>query len=408
MLFSIVLFFSAKWLALVYFKNPMAEYLIYIFCVYFITNSFISSIQKLFLGLQKEHIYSSIQTSSLFSILVFSLFFWFFDVPRVLYYALAWSGAYLITSLAYTYILYKKHASVVLKTTWDKGLCKKMFAYALPTLFTTSIYTFIISTDIFFLTLFKTVREVGVYSVVMPIAAISGIFLYPINSFFFPLVSHLEEKGGMAQMLYLMQSILKIVPLVTAYFGIFVFLFPKETIGLLFGKQWTELGTIPLMIAIVVSFFSSLSSYFTTIAAGIGLVKKRLHIALFLAIINIVLSSILIYTYGVVGAVVAAVLIQCCSVLLLGKVISHIIAFRYPIVFYGELALFAVLLFTLTRVFNLQPYNFYQYILFGGVYTGIMFGFILVSKPFNQKIFNTILSARKEKPTPPPYPDPFT
>ena len=24
------------------------------------------------------------------------------------------------------------------------------------------------------------------------------------------------------------------------------------------------------------------------------------------------------------------------------------------------------------------------------------------------KIFNTILSARKEKPTPPPYPDPFT
>jgi O-antigen/teichoic acid export membrane protein len=382
---SILLVIFGKWLALNYFRVPGAENLIYILSIYFIANSCVEALNRFFNGLQQEKFYSSIQFSRLSFVLIFSVLFWLFDMPNVLLYAASWALAYALVAIIYNFFLYKFNKNIINKFSWDKKLFRLMFNYAVPTLATTSIYTFINFTDTFFLTLFKGVEQVGIYNIVLPIVSVGSIFLSPINGLLFPLISHLKE-GEEEKISKILNIILRIIPFIGIYFSLFIILFPSPLIKYLFGSKWLGLVENPLIILSIGIIASSLSGYMCTFVSALGKVKERLYISIFIAITNIILNLFFVYYFGVTGAVIANSFIYLLSVFLYGKVIKSVFLFKYPIFFYSKLFIFSLIIFFLTRFFHIEPNSLWQ-IIFGGIIYSIiiiLFGFYL--NIFNKKI----------------------
>jgi O-antigen/teichoic acid export membrane protein len=370
-LLSFILIVLAPWLSTNYFKVPEAQNLIYIFCIYFIASSFLEALSKMFTGLQQEKNYSSIQFSRLFLALIFSLLFLFFDYSNIIYFALAWALAHIMSTIIYTYILGQNHNFVKKKLFWDKKLFTLMFQYAIPILITTSIYTFISFTDNFFLTLFRNVREVGIYNIIIPLVSIPIIFLSPINSLLFPLVSHLME-GEKEKTVPLLNAILRLIPFVGLYFSLFIILFPSTTVQLIFGVKWVGLVETPLKIMALGTILSLLSSSMTTVTCGMGKIRERMRASVIIAVFNIVLSIILIRTYGVTGAALASSLVYLLSVILFARIVKQEFNFNYPFKLYSFLTIFSVFLYSLIQLTGFTPHGLGQFIS-----TGIFYSFII-------------------------------
>ncbi len=371
LIISLVLFFSADWLSLNYFKVPEAKNLIYILIVFFLTNGFITITSSFFVGLQKELYYSSKEFIRLFFTLAFSVIFWLFDQPNIIFYALAWSAAHLVTALVFYYLLYKKSFHLIAKLKWDRTLFDKLLKYAIPSILVTSLYSLITSTDIFFLTAFRGVRDVGVYNIILPIISIPTFLLVPLSNFFIPLTSSLMEEKK-EKISKIIESILVYVPFFVFYFMFFVILNPSQSINFLFGKKWLGLAENPLIILAVGAFFSNISYYLSIIALGMGFAKERLRVSAVIALTNLILSSLLIYFYGLLGAAIAYSLIYFISILLYGSLIKSTVSFKYPIVFYVKLIVFGLIFYLLILQFNIKLDSKSEFIVGGIIYTALI------------------------------------
>lgn len=375
---SIILVLSANWLSTVYFKSPLATNLIYILSIYFISNSFIEAINKFFQGLQQELYYSSIQFSKQLFTLVFSVFFWFLDSNPILYFALSWAIAGIAVAIIYNILLRRKNRFVIKGLSWDKALFTSMYQYAIPTLLITSFSSFIIYSDTIFLTYFKGLREVGIYNIALPLASISAVFLSPLNRFFLPLVSHLME-GDSEKIHYILKMVLKITPFIGLYFSLFLFLFPSAPILILFGSKWVGLVELPLLILVFGYIPLSLGNYLGTVLSGAGKVKELLKASFYLSIAIIFLSLLLIPRYGAAGAALANTITYLLMVLLYGSVLKSLTKFKYPVLFYSQLISFSLALIALVKLTHISPNTFFQYIIFGILYSFLflLFGYKL-------------------------------
>lgn len=392
---SLFLLIFANWIANNYFRNSDAKNIIYIFCIYFIANSFLSAINKFFNGLQMEKYYSSIQFVNMFFILSFSLFFVFIGQKNITYIAIAWSSAYIISSFIYNLLLYKTTRSFKRKFVWDIAIFNKMARYAVPTLLTTSIYSLLLLTDVIFLTLFKGVRDVAIYNIIVPIVSIPLIFLSPINALLFPLISELMEDNK-EELKNLLLIILKFVTLIGFYFLFFIFLFPSQSVSILFGQKWVGLVEEPLSILSIGYIFAFTASYLTNILVGMGKIKERLKISVILAIIDLITIPILIFYFGVLGAVVGMSLFHIVSVILLGIMISKELKFNYPFYFYLKILFLGILLFLISRIIGLQKVNLLQFILLGLIYTFLISLLAIYIGIINKKNIKLLLKVFKE------------
>ena len=359
----LILFLSSNWLAKHYFKVDHARILIRIFCIYYIAGCFVSTIEKFFIGLQQEKYYASIEFIRLFFTLAFSLLFWTLKLSDVYHYAYAWAIGYIITAVFYNFILYWKNQFLVKQFYFDPKLFKQMLYFAIPTLLTTSITVITSSTDVFFLTLFKGIKEVGIYNIVLPLVAISSFLLSPFKIFFLPLVSHLMEDNK-NKIQKIIEMILKFIPFITFYFVLFTITFPAISIELLFGKKWIVNVELPLIILSIGYIFANLTTYLINIAAGMGYVKERLTISIILAILNLIISFVLIKNFGIVGAVISNSLIYIVSVSLYTKLINTTLPLRIPAFFYLKLVIFGGVFYSLVHILKLSPVNWLEFLIY--------------------------------------------
>ncbi|MEP7167002.1 MAG: flippase [Candidatus Woesebacteria bacterium] len=381
-IFSVGLFLNAKWLAMYYFKSELSINLISIFCLYLVANSVFTVINALFVGLQDEKFYSSMHMLRLVFILMFSVFFWLYDVKDVVYYAATWMMSTFLVTILYYIAVIRNYPFVFKKFSWNSTLLRTMITYGVPTLITTSLYTFISSTDTVFLTYFHGLKDVGIYNVVFPLATLSGLFLTPINSLILPLISHLME-GEEEKIAHLVQNILRLVPFIGLYFGLFIALFATSIVGTLFGNKWIGLVEIPLIIFSFGYILSPLSNFLVLILSGMGKTAQRLRLSIYVAVLNITLCFVFIPFYGVVGAVIANTLVYIVSVYLFTRIISNSFQLTYSYGFYVKLGLFASGIFLLVKIFHIQPLGFIQI----GI-TGLLYTMIFALFAFTQEVLD--------------------
>lgn len=394
---AIIMAFLAPFLAKYYFKTAGSENLVYIFCIYQVSLTILTGLIQLFSGMQKEKYYSSITTSRWFLTFVFSLLFFLFNLPNVIFYAIAWASGHILTAIVFLVLLYYRHPLLTKnKIVWDVKILKQMFSLAFPVLLESLVYSIVMITDTFFLTLFKGVRVVGIYNIIYPLASISIVLFIPINSLLLPLVSHLME-GEKDKMKFLMKKILEIGPFVGLYFALFIIMFPSAIAGLIFGQKWLGLIETPLIILSLGAIAMLMSGILGTIISGIGKIKEKLKVTTITTIITATLNAILIWQYGILGVVITTGSVAIVLCILFTRIIKTSISFQIPYWFYLKLLIFASSAYVIVKFTKVSPQNWLELISLGITYTiiFIIFGYML--KIYDKKLILMVLSRKSIK-----------
>lgn len=386
---------SAQFLAKYYFKVAGSENLIYIFCIYLITLSILNGLIQVFTGMQKVKYYSSITVSRWFLTFVFSILFFLFDFPNIIFYAFAWAFGHIITTAIFLFLFISRHNQLTgNKIIFESVILKKMFPLAYPVLLENFIVTSMAFTEIFFLTLIKGVKDVGVYNIIYPLASIPIILLAPVNSLILPLVSHLME-GEKERISYIVNRSLEIVPFIGIYFSLFLITFPSSIVGLVFGQKWLGLIENPIVILSIGSIAFLTSEILGTIAIGTGKIKARLKANAVLAVFNICLNIILIGKLGVLGVVITYSLTRCALSVWCLKIIKTSVPFQIPFKFYLKMLIFSTTTFLTIKLLGISPKNWLELIISGIIYT-IIFVFLgLILKIYDKKLLLMIIPKRK-------------
>lgn len=394
-LVSLLLIVTAPFLAAYYFKVAGAENLIYIFCVFLIAFSLINGMIVIYSGMQKEKYYASIALLRWLLTFVISIFFILLGFSNIIFFAIAWSVGHLMTSLIYLFLLFYRHSYLTInKISWEKETFKQMFSLAIPAMMDTFISSVFLLTITFFLTLFKGVAEVGMYNIIFPLASIPIVLLNPLNTLLLPLVSHLCE-GEKKKLEYLTEKILQIIPFVGSYFALFIILFPSASVALIFGQKW--LGKVELSLSILAlgTIFLLMSGILGAIALGIGKVKERLKIAAMIAVISIPLNALLIWYYGILGAVITTVLVAFVVSLFFITLIKRDLIIKIPFLFYTKILIFSIVVFLSIRIIGFSPRNLLELISAGAIYTitFILLGYAL--KIYDKRLYLLMLPKRR-------------
>lgn len=388
---SILLIILAPFLANNYFKVAGSENLIYIFSIYLIASTIQNGLSRVYIGLQKEKYYSSISILNWLLILSFSVLFFLFNSPYILFYVIAWTSAYVVTTIIFIFLLYKNHSFLTgNKIIWENKILKTLWSYALPSFLGSMIYSLVILTDTFFLTLFRGVREAGIYNVIYPVASISIMLLNPLNNLILPLVSHLME-GEKDKLIYLVNKILEIIPFVGLYFALFIIMFPSSTVSIIFGIKWTGLVEAPLMIIALGTVCLLLSIFLGTILIGTGKIRERLRLLTFIGGFYIIFNALLIWQLGIYGVVITNTSLGLLLCILFLRTIREVVIFKVPYRFYVKLLVFSSFLYLLIRAIRINPHSWIEFVLFGILYTiiFILFGFVL--KIYDKKLLTLII-----------------
>lgn len=394
-LISGILIILAPILSLKYFKVVGSETLIYILCAFLIINSILNSLSQIFTGLQRPKYFASINVFRSAFVLFFSYVFLILGFHTPIFYALAWVLGYFITTLIFLYLLCDKYFILTKNNlSWQKNTFNTMYKYAVPAFATTLVYSLLVSSDIFFLTLLRGIKEVAVYNIVLPIVSISIALLSPLNSIIFPLVSHLCE-GEREKLSILINKIYQVVPFVGVYFALFIILFPSSIVGLIFGQKWLGFTQIPLSFLALGYIAYLFSIILGIITLGTGQVNQRLKILIFMAVLSICLHAVLIYKYGILGAVITNSLIAILLCLIFTKVIRSVVIFKIPTWLYIKLLFLSFFTFFIIRVSGFTPHNWSEFILSGVAYTSIFAYLGFLFKIYDKKSLELILPLKK-------------
>lgn len=388
---------SAPILSLKYFKVADSVSLIYIFCAFLVISSVLNSLSQIFTGFQRPKYFSSLIVLRYAFVLFFSYSFLLLGFHGPIFYAYAWVFGYLVVALIFHYLLWKKYlSSQIYNLSWQKDLFIKMYKYAMPAFATTLIYSLLVSSDIFFLTFIRGIKEVAIYNIVAPIASISLILFSPINSIIFPLVSHLYE-GEKDKLDILVSKVYQFVPFIGVYFALFIVLFPSSIIEVIFGNKWLGLTQTPLSVMALGHIIYLFSTILGTIVLGMGKVETRLKILTLITFLAISLHILFISKYGILGAIMTNSLIAVFLCLIFTYILRSIVSFKIPLGLYIKLSIFSLFIFLSTRFIGFSPSNWFELIVSGIIYT-LMFilqGFLL--KIYDKQLINLVLPLKNTK-----------
>lgn len=180
-------------------------------------------------------------------------------------------------------------------------LVKALIKFGLPVI--TSMFGFMIMgyTDTLMLTYFKGVKDVALYQVASPTASLSLYLSYALAAVFLPLSAELWIKGHKEKLKQAMELLYKYTFIVVIPIAFILLMFPKLIIKILFGAAYTD-ASIAMQILAVGAIFYTIGNINGTVLAGIGKPGENTRIILFAALFNLIINSIFIPRYGILGA----------------------------------------------------------------------------------------------------------
>jgi len=230
----------------------------------------------------------------------------------ILGYRLSGAIAAYIISITFTfllsfYVLEKKVFPLFKNKIKPKYLTKEMIFYSLPLIFTEFLVSIINWISTWILGIFRNVYEVGIYNIVTPTVNLLVIVPTALMTLYVPLINeaYSKSKGGLGEVKKLAKVTSHWVFLLNFPISIFLFVFSKEFLGVLFKSEYT-VGALSLSILSISFMIFSLSHTYNWILIMLKKTKIVFTIMLISAIINTLFSYILIKPYGYLGAAIAA------------------------------------------------------------------------------------------------------
>ena len=161
-------------------------------------------------------------------------------------------------------------------------------------------------TDTIILGIFRTEQEVGIYSVALRIAAITGGVLFAINSIAAPKFAEFHARGDLESLSKIAKQSTKLIFWTSTPVLMVLFLFPSLVLGI-FGEDFKK-GIYALIFLSFGQFVSAVSGSVGYILQMTGRQMLFQKIILSATAFNILLNLILIPPYGINGAAIASMI----------------------------------------------------------------------------------------------------
>lgn len=298
--FAVILIALSSFLAKNYFKNELAKPIIIVFSIIMIVSIFKQNLRQIFNGFQKMTVYALIYFSENLFILLFIFLFFYFKLG-IFSPLLAYLGAYILIFLLFLPVLFKTFPLFKYKSRISKKLTKKLLKFGLPLTVSGIGDSIILYTDTLVLTYFASLKEVGIYNVVVPTAMLLAFFGSSIGQVIFPMISEMYAKNLKENIVKGINKLLKYSFLIIVPVALVMFSFPELLLKLLFGKEYIG-GALTLQVLVIGLIFLVITRINIDILKGIGKPKLVTKIMLIGALVNLILNFYFIPRYGMLGA----------------------------------------------------------------------------------------------------------
>lgn len=160
--------------------------------------------------------------------------------------------------------------------------------------------------NIFMISFFLVISDVGVYNVASRLVVIGTIFLFSFNQILNPMISDLANSSDYKRIEKNYQTVTKLITVFSLPVYLVMIMFPRESL-MIFGEGYTA-GVNCLIILAVGQIVNSLTGSVGVILNMSGKHVLSLYTSIGTLALNIILNLFLIPRYGISGAAIATLI----------------------------------------------------------------------------------------------------
>ncbi|MCF6243902.1 MAG: flippase [Sulfurovum sp.] len=305
---SVIYYFSANLIANTVFHKPELAFFLALsaFVLVFRAVYDLNSAKIRLLGEMKVYAFFQLLpkiTSLLLLLLLTSLFYNPYNLIYIVF-----SAPVLMTIASSWYLLrykQKNHLNqYIQKASLPKN--KTILSVAFPMLISTGMFLVIAQTDIIMLGMYRSTKEVGVYSIVLALLLLITFVISSIEMIAGPKFAKLFSEKKMDELEYVAKKSAKLSFFISLPLILILMLLGKWVLSI-YGEAFTG-GYLPLLILLAGQIVSAMVGPAGYMLDMTGYQKQFRNIVLLAGGVNIVMNYILIPYYGIEGAALASLI----------------------------------------------------------------------------------------------------
>lgn len=183
-------------------------------------------------------------------------------------------------------------------------MTKTLLYFSLPLFLFSILYAIMGNTDTVVIGHFMSASHVGFYNAAYLLMTAIPIFYMAVGVIYLPVATSLKASGSHAESLKLYQSSTRWPFIFTLPLFLTFFLFPAQTLSLLFGVRYTQAATA-LWVLSIGAFIGTFLGQNATALIAYGDTRQVLYASIAAAAIDIILCVSLVPRIGISGAAIA-------------------------------------------------------------------------------------------------------
>ena len=299
------LWFGSDWLAINYFHNPISADILKYFCLYFLWINLFQTFQSIFIAFQKTFDYQLVEFIRMRSVVWFSFFCFLTNRGTIEWYSLnrlLWLGVGILIA---GFIYYKNyhHSLMQGKFERNKPMLKEYRKYALWSfiwLNISGVFWQIIQQLVLY---FLGDKSAGYFANFQSLFNMGFVLIWPIMSLIFPIVAEVMEKKDEKKLNLLISFFYSDFSILTLSFSALLTDLGPEIATVLFWEKFRLSWEISIW-GTGFLIFNILSNFNFAILGWIWAVRQRVYILVGTLALTILMSSLAIYLFGLLCAVV--------------------------------------------------------------------------------------------------------
>lgn len=383
LLSSVLLFFFSPIIAVNIFHNDNVENVIKLLCIAVPFSIFVyvgTNIAQAF-KISKYQLYINTLVLKITSIIIFIIFL--ILGVKLLGAIVAYIASIAIAAIVYVYLILKKFIPSLHCDTQEKHVKMELFSIGWPLFFAGFSYLFIENTDRILIGIYMNASDVGIYSAVFSIASIALFVLPAFEYIFLPTIAEFYGKKDFTGIKEMFFSVSKWVFIVTVPIILYISLFSKNIISIIYGEEYIS-GSTALIILLFGFAMNGLTGMTGDVLVGIRKTKLNLLAEIFGAVSIVILNIILIPKFGILGAAIGtSISITIRNLVSLGFVYKELKIHPYDISFIKIIISAGLALSPILFFMNAIISTKYLFLIISPIFLGIYFLILYILKGFN-------------------------
>lgn len=294
-----LLFFNAEWLAVHHFHSIEATNVIKIMSFYFLWTNLLQVCSSIFVSFQDTFSSGLVWFSNMFSVLIFSIFFWLWASFDVSLFALAWIIWTGIGISIWLMQIFRKYSYLLKlpRDPIDKNIVSTQFKYAFWVFLTSNVWTLLWNVDQQLVVNKLWAESSWYFTNMLSLLNIFITVVSPLLWLLFPIATELSTKREKEKFKLLESTMYThFAFLALVVWGIFL-VFWQEISVLLYGEKFRFSWEL-LQILWPCLIFQCLSRLNFSLLAGLGKIKERFKILLVSLIINVTCNVLALFVFN--------------------------------------------------------------------------------------------------------------